>query len=70
MANEMYEMGEEVIIVALLCEEAENQREEKDAVYIGPNSRYEEGEYHTLFPRLLRDPDRCRTHFRMAKGRF
>lgn len=73
VTNEMDEISEQVIVVALLCEDAEKlERNKKRSIWVHdiPNSRYKEGEYHTLFPRLLRHPDRFHTYFRMTKEKF
>lgn len=60
-------------MVSLLCEEVERvERNKTHSVWVHdiPNSRYKEGEYRTLFPRLLKDPDRFHTNLRMSKEKF
>ncbi|CAH2088803.1 unnamed protein product [Euphydryas editha] len=65
---------EDVIIVSLLCEEEERllQLRKKPRLWIHdiPKSRYEEGEYHVLLPRLKRDSKRFHTYFRMSLHKF
>lgn len=70
----MVEIDEDAIIVALLCEEEERLEEarKKRKIWLHdiPNSRYEEGEYHTLLPRLKSAPKRFHTYFRMSQHKF
>ncbi|CAH2088918.1 unnamed protein product [Euphydryas editha] len=65
---------EDVIIVSLLCEEEERllQLRKKPRLWIHdiPKSRYEEGEYHVLLPRLKRDSKIFHTYFRMSLHKF
>ena len=66
----------DIVIVSLLCEEEERleleQKEKKRRIWLHdiPSSRYEEGEYHTLLPRLKKDRKKFHTYFRMSKHKF
>nr|XP_021186521.2 uncharacterized protein LOC110373544 [Helicoverpa armigera] len=64
----------DIVIVSLLYEEEERMEKQQTKknrwVHDTPYSRYEEGEYHTLLPRLKNDQKRFHTYFRMSQNRF
>ncbi|CAG5019552.1 unnamed protein product [Parnassius apollo] len=66
----------DMIIISLLCEEEvrieQEQARKKQRIRLHDisNSRFEEGEYYTLLPRLKKDPIRFHTYFRMSQYKF
>jgi hypothetical protein len=68
-------VDEETIIVALLCEEVERRQRRKQnqrRVWIHNTWRTREtdGEFRTLFEKLLQDDTKFRIYFRMTQNTF
>lgn len=60
---------EEIVVVAFACHEQE-KLERRYWIHEINLKREEHGEFHHLFPDLLRDEERFFKYFRMSSGKF
>lgn len=73
MGYKIMSSSDEEIVLALVCDDYEKRKKRKRREYWVHSifrARLEEGEFHTLFKRLMNDEKKFYKYFRMSPGKF